>query len=115
MTTATETKVRIDAAIPETALRMLDEGNATHLRHELFHDMYEVVNGDRRVVVILDECCVRWIGYAKGWGLCKLRKREAKPWMRDGEWTPVNGRHEFGNTDRNRITCVRNAIRWANA
>lgn len=115
MTTMTETKLQTGASIPEKVYELLTKADATIVRHELFHDMYEVVNGDRRAVIILDEYCVRWMGYAKGWGLYAMHKREAKPWQRDGEWTPVNGRHEFGNTDRNRITCVRNAIRWANA
>lgn len=102
--------------IPAQAYEMLDGANATKAEGvAFFRDMYEAENGDRRVVVILDTNCVRWMAYAKGYGLCKMGKRPAEPWRRDNGWTPVSRRHEFGNTDRNRITCVRNALRWLNS
>lgn len=103
-------------AIPEQAYDMLGEAKATRLDGDgFFKDMYEVASGDRRVVVILDTNCVRWMAYAKGYGLHKMGRRPAQFWRQDKGWTPVSRRHEFGNTDRSRITCVRNALRWLEA
>ena len=91
----------------------------------IFKKVYRVVNGGRAVVIILDENCVRWMGYARGIELTCLGKKPATGWDRadlstgnpaeldkHNDWTAVNGRHEFHNGDE--AKCIRNALRWVN-
>ena len=85
---------------------------ATPIRneHEPFLRMYEIADGDRRVVVILDSHCVRWHGFAKGEGLRRMPRGSVRRNVRDGEWTGVGRRHEF--TDEGRGRCARAALGW---
>lgn len=90
----------------------------------IFKQAYRVINGGRAVVIILDENCIRWMGYAKGIELSYLGKKPARGWdqinLGTGKgaeidatgWTAVNGRHEFHNGDEEK--CIRNALRWVN-
>lgn len=61
------------------------------INHEVFREAYEGVNGDRRVLCILDENCVRYMVIVNG----KLKSRR-----------------EFSNGQEK--TCFRNAERALN-
>lgn len=79
----------------------------------LFQKMYEVTNETtgRKVCIILDENCVRWMGYAKGIEAHYMTTAKKCRQYSYG-WVPVNGRHEFKND--NRAKCIANALRFVN-
>lgn len=72
----------------------------------------ESEDGSRRVSVILDPWCVRWVGYARGYEVYRMGRTPTKPWELEmsGGWTQVTKRHEFKDEGRRR--CAANALRW---
>ena len=58
-----------------------------------FREEYAGECGSKRVICILDNNCVRYMGFVNG-------KRVT--------------RREYGNTDRNKATCMARALDWLN-
>lgn len=61
-----------------------------------FNEAYEIVNGSRRVKIVLDDYCVHYV------------RSECK----SGRWV-LMGRKEFKN-ERKQL-CIKNALKWVNA
>ena len=65
----------------------------THVKDSAFREKYEGFNGDKRVVCILDNNCVRYMGFVR----CKRTTCR-----------------EYGNTEKDKATCMARALAWLN-
>lgn len=61
-----------------------------------FKEVYEIVNCDRVVKIVLDDNCVHYV----------RRERKSGKWM-------LMGRREFKTA--NKQLCIKNALKWVNA
>lgn len=116
MTTMTATKASTRTTVPAEAAEMLRKVGAVRTYDVRFRngyrtecrDVYEVTSGRCRVIIVLDDDYVGWVGYLTGWSIHKLDTLQ--------EYEMDNHKYDdSADPERTRIACVRSALRWLEA